>query len=36
MIPKLIHVVWNHRDILYSDHPLITNGLHNLIKLNPD
>jgi mannosyltransferase OCH1-like enzyme len=36
MIPKIAHVVWNHKEILKSDHPLITNGLHNLIQLNPD
>lgn len=36
MIPKLAHLVWNHREVLKSDHPLMVNGLHNLIKLNPD
>ena len=36
MIPKIAHVVWNHKEVLDSTHPLITNGLHNLIKLNPD
>jgi hypothetical protein len=36
MIPKKAHIVWNHKEILKSNHPLIVNGLHNLIKLNPD
>lgn len=36
MIPKIAHLVWNHKEILYSQHSLITNGLHKLIKLNPN
>lgn len=36
MIPKIAHLVWNHRGILDSDHPMIVNGLHSLIRLNPD
>lgn len=36
MIPKIAHIVWNHKEILKSNHPLIVNGLHNLISLNPD
>lgn len=36
MIPKIAHIVWNHKEILKSNHPLIVNGLHNLIYLNPD
>ena len=36
MIPRIAHLVWNHRDILNSDHPFAVNGLHSLIKLNPD
>lgn len=36
MIPKIAHLVWNHKEVLSSQHPLIINGLHNLIKLNPD
>ena len=36
MIPKIAHIVWNHKEVLNSTHPLIVNGLHNLIKLNPD
>lgn len=36
MIPKVAHLVWNHKEVLYSQHPLITNGLHSLIRLNPD
>lgn len=35
-IPKLCHIVWNHKHVLDSNHPMIQNGLHNLIKLNPD
>lgn len=35
MIPKIAHLVWNHREVLQSDHPMIKNGLHNLIRLNP-
>jgi mannosyltransferase OCH1-like enzyme len=35
-IPKKAHIVWNHKEVINSNHPLITNGLHNLIKLNPD
>lgn len=36
MIPKKIHIVWNHRDIIGSDAPMIQHGLKNLIELNPD
>lgn len=36
MIPKNIHIVWNHKEVLNSKHPLIENGLHKLIELNPD
>ena len=36
MIPKNAHLVWNYKEVINSNHPLITNGLHNLIKLNPD
>lgn len=36
MIPKIGHIVWNHKEILNSDHPMIVNGLLNLIKINPD
>lgn len=36
MIPKIGHVVWNHKEVLNSNHPMITNGLHKLIELNPD
>lgn len=35
-IPKIAHIVWNHKDVVNSDHPLIVYGLRNLIKLNPD
>jgi mannosyltransferase OCH1-like enzyme len=36
MIPKKIHIVWNHKEVVNSTHPLITNGLLNIIRLNPD
>jgi hypothetical protein len=36
MIPKKAHLVWNHKEVVNSNHPLIVNGLHNLIKLNSD
>jgi mannosyltransferase OCH1-like enzyme len=36
MIPKIAHLVWNYKEVLNSTHPLIENGLHNLIRLNPD
>lgn len=36
MIPKKIHIVWNHKEVVNSTHPLITNGLYNIIRLNPD
>ena len=36
MIPKIAHVVWNHKNVLTNYHPFLTNGLHNLISMNPD
>jgi mannosyltransferase OCH1-like enzyme len=36
VIPKLVHVAWNYKEVLKSNHPLIQNGIYNLIKLNPD
>ena len=36
MIPKKIHLSWNDKNVLESDHPLITNGLARLKKMNPD
>ena len=36
MIEKNIFVLWNHRNILEDNHPLLVNGVHNLKKLNPD
>lgn len=35
MIPKIGHFVWNHKNILYDSHPLVTNGIINAIRLNP-
>lgn len=36
MIPKIAHIVWNHKEILNNYHPLLEHGLHSLIRLNPD
>lgn len=36
MIPKVIHIAWNDKNVLDNPHPLITNGLLNLKNLNPD
>jgi len=36
MIPKQVHVTWPHKDIIYSNSPLIQNGIANLMLLNPD
>ena len=35
-IPKKIHISWKDKDILSSSEPLITRGLKNLQKLNPE
>lgn len=34
-IPKLVHVAWPDLQVVNCDHPLIENGLTNLIQLNP-
>lgn len=36
MIPKIIHIAWNDKNVLESKHPLVVNGLLNIKKLNPD
>lgn len=36
MIPKIIHLSWKSKDVANSTSDLITNGLKNLIELNPD
>lgn len=36
MIPKIIHLSWKSKDVVNSTSDLITNGLKNLIELNPD
>jgi mannosyltransferase OCH1-like enzyme len=36
MIPKKAHIVWNHKNVLQSKHPLIINGIKNLVEMNPD
>lgn len=36
MIPKIIHLSWKSKDVVNSKSDLITNGLKNLIELNPD
>jgi mannosyltransferase OCH1-like enzyme len=35
-IPKIIHISWVKKDILNDSHPLIQNGIKNLVELNPD
>jgi mannosyltransferase OCH1-like enzyme len=35
-IPKLIHLTWKNKSILYHKSPLIQNGIKNLIEMNPD
>lgn len=36
MIPKIIHIAWNDKEVLKSDAPLIKHGLKKLVELNPD
>jgi hypothetical protein len=36
MIPKLVHLSWKTKDILESNHPLITNGIGRLQQMNPN
>jgi mannosyltransferase OCH1-like enzyme len=36
MIPKIIHIAWNDKQVLESTSPLIVNGLRKLVDLNPD
>lgn len=36
MIPKIIHMAWNDKEVLKSDAPLIKHGLKKLVELNPD
>jgi hypothetical protein len=36
MIPKIIHLSWKSKDVVNNKSDLITNGLKNLIELNPD
>jgi len=35
-IPKILHLSWNNKNILESNHPLIVNGVANFKKINPD
>jgi len=35
-IPKKAHIAWKNKNVINSNHPLIANGLHKLISLNPD
>jgi hypothetical protein len=35
-IPKIAHIAWKTKDVVDSKSPLIVNGLHKLIDLNPD
>lgn len=36
MIPKKVHLSWKSKDILDHPSPIITNGIRNLVDLNPD
>jgi mannosyltransferase OCH1-like enzyme len=36
MIPKKAHLSWKSKDILDHPSPIITNGIRNLVDLNPD
>lgn len=36
MIPKIVHLSWKTKDILDSDHPLITRGVGRLRNMNTD
>jgi len=36
MIPKIIHIAWNDKEVLKSDALLIKHGLKKLVELNPD
>ena len=36
MIPKKVHITWKTKDILESDHPLVTHGIGRLHQMNPD
>ena len=36
MIPKIVHLSWKSKDILQSDHPLITKGIGRLRDMNPE
>lgn len=36
MIPKIVHVCWDDKNLLNHQSPLILNGLKNLADLNPD
>ena len=36
MIPKKVHITWKTKDILESDHPLVTCGIGRLYQMNLD
>ena len=36
MIPKIIHVAWNDKEVLKSDALLVKCGIKRLVELNPD
>lgn len=35
-IPKKLHITWKNKNILKSNSSLVTHGIKNLLKLNPD
>lgn len=35
-IPKIVHMVWNHKRVVDSQSPMILNGLRKIIDLNPE
>jgi mannosyltransferase OCH1-like enzyme len=36
MIPKIVHVAWKDKNVLNDNLPMITNGIGNIQKLNPE
>lgn len=36
MIPKIVHISWNDKNLLLNDHPLVTNGIKSFNYFNPD
>lgn len=36
MIPKIVHIAWNNKNLLESNHPIILNGIKSFNYLNPE